>query len=169
MRKSSVHTRHYPPNTSRNAEILVTFRQQMADYARGQQLRALRNERHLSQEDAAHQIGVSTKALRTWEKGGKIKWPNAKAAGAFYGVDPESLVTREPGDLSLKLATDAPDDQLARIEAMLGSIDERLETLEAHLSSLGEDATVPQMPSPPPAPRLRSASDAPPKRRRKTS
>lgn len=86
---------HYRVNSSRNAERLARFRQQMADFARGDRFRQLREAQHLSQEDAAHEIGVSVKALRSWEHGGGIKWRNATAAGTFYDVDPDSLVRHE--------------------------------------------------------------------------
>lgn len=121
-------TSHYLSNTSRNADRLVTFHQQMADFARGQRLRALRDERHLSQEDAAHEIGVTTKALRAWEKGGKIKWENAKSAGAFYGVDPESLVSREVG--SIPGVPGAEKSQLDRIEETLNAVLAELATTQ---------------------------------------
>ncbi len=88
---------HYRQKTSQHAERLATFRQQMADFARAERLKELREQRHLSQEEAAHEIGVSVKSLRAWEKGGGIRWLNAKSVAEFYGVDPESLVTREQG------------------------------------------------------------------------
>lgn len=118
MRKSSSRTSNYRPGSSRNAASLDTFRQQMADFARGQRLKELREDAHLSQEDAAHKIGVSTKSVRVWEKGGKIKWANAKKAAALYKVDAESLVTREEGVASWGVASDE-EPQLDRIEAKL--------------------------------------------------
>lgn len=126
MRKSSPRTSHFPPATSSQAELLARFRQQMADHARGERLKSLRTGRRLNQEDAAHEIGVSTKTLRTWEKGGPIKWANAKVAAEFYEVEAESLVEREPG-ASLEAAVE-PDDQLTRIETKL---DEVLEWIDA--------------------------------------
>lgn len=74
---------------------LANFRQQMADVARGAKFRELREERHWSQETAAHEIGVSVKSVRSWEKGGPIKWSNAKKAGRAYGVDPHELTEHE--------------------------------------------------------------------------
>lgn len=152
-------TSHYSPNTSHNADKLATFRQQMADFARGQRLRALRDERHLSQEDAAHEIGVSTKALRAWEKGGKIKWPNAKAAGRFYKVDPESLVARDNDDLPMVIA-EQEQGQLDRIEEKLDRI---LETLKPPEESPAEGGRTP--PTPPHRERKSSGKSAPRKRR----
>lgn len=126
-------TPYYPPNPSPYAEKLATFAQQMADYARGDQLRALRLARHLSQEDAAHEIGVTTKALRAWEKGGRIKWENAKSAATFYEVDPESLVTRESTD---ELPVLVSQSQLDRIEGELGAIRVEIGTLSSQLAEL---------------------------------
>lgn len=71
------------------------FRQQMADFVRGEQLVRLREGKRLSQETAAAEIGVSAKSLRTWEKGGAIRWHNAEKLAQFYGVDPASLVEHE--------------------------------------------------------------------------
>jgi transcriptional regulator with XRE-family HTH domain len=132
-------TRHYSPGTSQIADKLATFGEQMADFARGEQLRDLRKALHLSQEDAAHEIGVSTKSLRAWEKGGKIKWENAQAAGAFYGVDPETLVTR--GGEEPVVSFELPTTHLARIEAKL---DRLLAAVEVSPAG-GDETTVPPL------------------------
>lgn len=95
MRKSTARTQNYRAGHSRGPVALATFRDQMADYARAEHLRELRAATHLSREKVAAEIGVTTKTLFSWENGGKIRWPNAKKLGAFYGVDPESLVSRE--------------------------------------------------------------------------
>lgn len=107
-RKSNTPTRHFPPDGSRQAELVARFERQMSDYARGDLFRRLREDRHLSQEEAAHELGVSVKTVRAWEKGKGIKWPNALRAGEFYEVDPETLVQRE--------LTDDPTDRLAALE-----------------------------------------------------
>lgn len=128
---------HYPTNTSLRANRLVTFRQQMADFARAERLRDLRDARHLSQEDAAHEIGVSVKSLRAWEKGGGIRWTNAKAVALFYGVDPETLVSRERDaddptpDLLSTLSPVAPE-----LVAQLDRIEERQIALETALAEI---------------------------------
>lgn len=93
----------------------------MADVARGERLKKLREEgKHVSQATAAHEIGVSEKSVRSWEKGGGIKWKNARRAGEYYGVDPESLVTREgedDGEVELPEAGGDPDQKLAKLLA----------------------------------------------------
>ena len=138
-RKSSPRTSHFPTATSSQAQLVARFRQQMADHARGERLKSLRTDRRLNQEDAAHEIGVSTKTLRTWEKGGPIKWENAKAAATFYEVEAESLVEREPGTSIATLAENP--DQLNRIERKLDEILDYISGRQAErvARSLGQD------------------------------
>lgn len=102
----------------------------MADFARGERLKQLRDARHLSQEDAAHEIGVSVKTLRSWEKGAGIRWRNAQSVAAFYGVEPESLVSRElpePSELP------HPDDRIADLEDRLVELLAAVAALDAKL------------------------------------
>jgi transcriptional regulator with XRE-family HTH domain len=126
-----VRTTNFPQKTSHNAERLASFRQQMADFARGERLRKLREGRHLSQEDAAHEIGVSVKSLRSWEKGSGIRWNNAQAAAEFYGVEPESLVSRElmNGDVDL------PHDDLAEVRDQIATLLSAVAELDAKVDS----------------------------------
>lgn len=126
MRKSSVRTQNYLANTSKNEERLRRFHEQMADYARGEQLRQLRENQHESQERVAFELGVSPKSLRQWEHGGKIRWENAKRLGAFYGVDPEGLVSRETPEPGAEPAL----TQLDRIESKLDRVLDELAAAE---------------------------------------
>jgi len=97
----------------------------MADYARAETFRRLREERHLSQEEAAHELGVSVKTIRSWEHGRGIKWANAKRVGEFYDVAPETLVDREleaeKGD-----RLDHLEEKLDQALDLLTSLDARL-------------------------------------------
>jgi transcriptional regulator with XRE-family HTH domain len=146
MRKSKDGMSRYRPTPSPNAERAARFRRQMADFARGERLKGLRDARHLSQEDAAHEIGVSVKTVRSWEKGGGIKWPNAKAAGRFYGVDAESLVSRElPVEQS-------PDELLRAIDRKLNRLLEAAgldaeQDRGADVEPLADDVPEPLLPS----------------------
>jgi transcriptional regulator with XRE-family HTH domain len=120
MRKSTATTRNYRPGASRRPVAISTFRDQMADYARAERLRELRDGIHWSREKVAGEIGVSTKTLYAWENGGSIRWENAKKLAAFYKVDPESLVSRELGAVPTGLPAGMDTDaRLARIEAKL--------------------------------------------------
>lgn len=65
------------------------------DFARGDKLIYLRKQKRLTQAAAAFRSGFSEKSIRTWEHDGPIKWVNAKKYAKFYGVDPESIVTRD--------------------------------------------------------------------------
>lgn len=105
----------------------------MADVARADRLVALRKKQRWSQETAAHMIGVSVKTLRSWEKGGNIKWSNARRAGEVYEVDPESLVTREEGDDESLAVLFSPDvDELREaVSALGGKMDQVLERIAA--------------------------------------
>jgi transcriptional regulator with XRE-family HTH domain len=95
----------------------------MADYARGERLRELRDAKHASQETVAFAIGVSTKTVRSWEHGGKIRWPNAKLLGRYYGVDPEALVARDAAaPLPEDEASETPETQLDRIEQQVSDL-----------------------------------------------
>lgn len=98
MRKSTDLKSHYRPGTSRGSLSLVTFREQMTDFARGDRLLELRAKKRMSREDVAHAIGVTTKSLYTWEKKNSgIKSDNAKQLAKFYDVPNwEDLVTRDP-------------------------------------------------------------------------
>lgn len=94
----------------------------MADYARGETFKNLRDDRHLSQEDAAHELGVSVKTIRSWEHGGGIKWDNAKRVGQFYGVEPETLVRRELADVTEDDGLEGLRKQLDRIEGTVNEL-----------------------------------------------
>jgi transcriptional regulator with XRE-family HTH domain len=133
MRKSSPRTTNYRAGASRGPVVLATFRDQMADFARAERLRELRKDTHLSREKVAGEIGVTTKTLYSWENGGSIRWHNAQKLAAFYGVDPESLVSREFSE-----AVGVSESQLDRIEAKLD-----------RLVSLLEPPEVEPLPGPP--------------------
>lgn len=124
MRKSTPRNRNYRKISSHHRDRLVRFREQMTDYARGEKLRYLREEKRLTQAEAAHQSGITERTIRSWEHDGKIRWTNAKRYAKFYDVDPETIVTRElkapvePEDIErmqeqleeLLARTDATDD-----------------------------------------------------------
>lgn len=96
--KSTYREQNYRPGTSRKWSSVTTFREQMTDYARGERLQQLRAglEPRLSREKVAAEIGVSTKSLYEWENNnGAIKDKNAQALAKFYGVDKNTLVTRD--------------------------------------------------------------------------
>lgn len=116
MGKSSTRSSNYRLGTSRPHGTTDTFRHQMAatsyPYARGEALIALRENRHLTQEQAAVGIGTTPKTLRSWERNAPISPRRAAAAAAFYRVDVESITTRDPHNIGV----------LTRIEQKLDAL-----------------------------------------------
>jgi transcriptional regulator with XRE-family HTH domain len=131
MGKSTTRTRNYRGGASRRPVALATLRDQMADYARAERLRELRAATHLSREKVAAEIGVTTKTLYEWENGGSIRWDNAKKLGAFYKVDPEGLVSREPGAAasSSTVNGDVPDDLRQQVQDLHAKVDRIIDAL----------------------------------------
>ena len=126
-------------NTWRPAPSRTTFLDQMADYARGERLRELRERRRMSQEHVAGEVGVSTKTVWSWEHGGKIKWANAQRIAAFYGMDPEELVTRDLADTPDMLGTLNGNGPALSLEERLDEIDRKLDELLRRLPAQDDD------------------------------
>lgn len=134
----------------------------MADYARGATFKRLREDRHLSQEDAAHEIKVSVKTLRSWEHDGGIKWDNAKHAAKFYGVAPEDLVDRELPESDEERHARL-DEELSELRDGLAAALDALSRLvpreaEAVARQIEETESAPEGPQHEPA-RVRLAAD----------
>lgn len=126
MRKSSDRKSHYRPGTSRNRGSTASFREQMADYAKGDVLRELRSNKRMSREDVAHAVGVTPKSLYAWEKtNSAIKWENAKRLARFYDVEPDSLVTRdadEAAGLPSRAQMDRIENQVIKNGRLLNAL-----------------------------------------------
>lgn len=131
-RKSNPRTSQYRAGTSQRAGTATTFREQMADYARGERLLELRAERHMSRENVAHEIGITTKTLYEREHDGAIKWENAKRIAKFYGEKPEDLVRRE---------SNAQVAAQQEVRAQLDRIEEKLDRVLATTESPQKRAT----------------------------
>lgn len=108
----------------------------MAYFAKGAVLWKLRRAHpdRPSRESVAQAIGVSTKAVYEWEKhNGGIKWPNVKAAAAYYGVEPDSISVREDEegdpDIALQVFNGARAEQLDRIEKKVDELKKLVERL----------------------------------------
>lgn len=134
MQKSNYRQRHYRPGTSTQRGSVTTFRQQMADYAKGQVLRELRKRDGRSRETIASELGVTTKTLYSWENDGGIKTENAKKLARLYGIeDYTTLVSRD----------EDAGDQLDRIE---GKLDRLLELLSSDDGAVGSADRLPDDP-----------------------
>lgn len=114
MRKSNHRQHKYRAGTSTGQKSPTTFREQMADYAKGEVLRELRKKTGLSREKVAAEVGVTTKTLYSWEMlDGGIKVENARRLADFYGVvDAGTLIA----------SSEEGGDQLDRIEQKLDAI-----------------------------------------------
>lgn len=135
MAKSNDTARRYRPGASRGRQSLVSFRAQMADYAKGDVLLMLRTRKRMSREAVAAELGVTTKTVYAWEKqNGGIRWEHARKLGSFYDVEPESLVTRDPDE-----AAGVPSrEQLDRIEETLTQLAEQSTVDPSAPATLGE-------------------------------
>jgi transcriptional regulator with XRE-family HTH domain len=131
--------RQYVPGTSRGQPNRASFLRQVADLAKGERLRALRNEHRLTQPEAAEIAGVTLRAYQEWEASGTvdrqgqlresgIKWEHAQKLGSHYGVDAETLVRRPDAPL----ASGATSDDVAELRAQLAEVRTMLLVLLAH-------------------------------------
>jgi transcriptional regulator with XRE-family HTH domain len=97
----------------------------MEDYRRevGNRIRRLREAREMSQEDLAHEAGLSTKTISRWEngrhEGGR---DNVRKVAKALGVEPGDILGEPPAPFALGLNGDGRGDQLDRIEQKLDNI-----------------------------------------------
>lgn len=172
--KSRPAKNYYVPGASRGTRSVATLRAQMEDLARGERIKTLRTDRHLSQpavvdllEKKAGARVVTLRGYQAWEAGGGIRWENAKVLADVFGVEPEYVMAgdgeRGPvPDLSL-IHGDGDDSQLAEIDRKLDLIIAFLgieeaasqpETIQDRLVQLVKDAAAAS--GPPSAPSKRS-------------
>lgn len=98
----------------------------------GAHLRRLRQRAGLTQEDAAHRLGVSLGGYRAWEKGRVPRPGNRRRLATMFSVPVGELES-----YMVELRDQAPEPaRLDRIEAKLDAVLELLEPLAA------QDATT---------------------------
>lgn len=122
----------------------------------GRRFKALRQNRRLSQEDAAHLAGVSLTTWRNWERGLRSPYERnwEKLRDGFKLSDEEVAAVR--GTPPAPLGLGDPDPQLDRMEALLVDVSERLAQVEDLLSARDledaaqaiENGDVPGQPQP---------------------
>jgi transcriptional regulator with XRE-family HTH domain len=79
-----------------------------------ERLLELRERHGLSQEDAAHKVGITTRQWQRWETGESMPYPrNLDAVASAFGISIVEFFDPEP------VAQPADADQLDRIEAKL--------------------------------------------------
>ena len=155
--KSSPAKKSCVPGSSRSRGSRSTFRQQMADYAKAEVLRELAAQHpdRPTQQAIADVAGVSLRAAQDWYAGKGINFEHAKRIAAFYGVDPESLVTRDADEaqqahLALKPGPEM-QGQLDRIEAELRDTNALLRLVASNLGIEVREVTEAAAPDPLPA------------------
>lgn len=122
-----------------------------------ERLLELRERHGLSQEDAAHKVGITTRQWQRWETGESMPYPrNLDAVASRFGIsvaeffDPAEAVTADVA-------------QLDRIEAKLDEILSRLpaeglaEVLEQEAARLAEQRERPAAKSPRKPPRRKAS------------
>lgn len=113
----------------------------MADLARGERIKALREDRHLTQPAVADEVGVTLRALQAWEASGALRWENAKKLARFFDVDEQWLWSgdREKSgtpDLLGKVSQQGDQDGLADMRAQLDRIEQNQENLAALIEAV---------------------------------
>lgn len=91
----------------------------LADKARGQHIKRLRESRRLTQQAMAEKLGIAYRTYQTWEAGTMPEWSNLERLATALGVRAEELIGEDP-------PAAASQSQLDRIEAKL---DQLLEVL----------------------------------------
>jgi transcriptional regulator with XRE-family HTH domain len=122
----------FVPGTSRLQRRTNTLLAQMADLARGERIKGLREERHLTQPAVAEAVGVTLRAYQAWEGTGGLRWENAKKLAAFFDVDPHELwAGRRHGQTPDPFSKngDVPDDLQREIRELHRKLDILIEGL----------------------------------------
>lgn len=118
------------------SRVAVTIVREMEAHRKrmGQQLLGLRKARGWNQEDAAHNVGVSVKTWRLWERGKTTPYDsNLRRIGTAFEIDPAVLLESKPVPLGLGESGTIAHEWADRIEAQLTGVvvklDEVLERL----------------------------------------
>lgn len=118
----------------------------LAVATRMRELRAAKERRDgekISQETAAHGIGVSSRTYRTWErKGADLKTDNLRAAALYYETTTDYIKygTEKPAatpDLMAEFSSEDLDTRLRRIEQQQLALQEQQTHIAAALELLG--------------------------------
>jgi transcriptional regulator with XRE-family HTH domain len=84
-----------------------------ADAERGDRIRSLRENLHLTQEAMADRVGLTLRGYQEWEAGGGIKWDNAKRLAKVAGVEPDWIMGGDRGETPDVLGVGNDEAQLA--------------------------------------------------------
>lgn len=115
----------------------------MEDYRAdvGQRLRALRESRNMSQEDAAHLVGVAVKTWHNWESGKRSPYEsNWQRLADSFEIDVQPIRGTPPIPLGLGDDGDVDDPRIEKLAEMVIELDEQVRLLRAELAA--RDAEV---------------------------
>jgi transcriptional regulator with XRE-family HTH domain len=149
--KSNTAKARYVNMSSRRPRSVTTLLAQMADLARGERIKALREERHLSQpavldllEKRAGAKVVTLRGYQSWEAGGGIRWENTKVLADVFEVSPEWIMS---GRETAELETPSPFAQADQVQDVrdefrqdVDALREQMERMEQFMLRASADA-----------------------------
>lgn len=92
--------------------------------------------RRISQETAAHEIGVSSRAYRTWEGSGAVlKFENLKSLASYYDVTTSFIERGVMDEHTPELFTASEGDRLIEIDNKLDQLIDHVTRLEEALQA----------------------------------
>jgi transcriptional regulator with XRE-family HTH domain len=137
--------RNFMSASSRSSRRANTLLAQMADLARGERIKTLREGRHLTQPAVADEIGVTLRAYQAWEATGALKWENAKKLAAFYKVDAQDLWSGDERldtpDVIGSLNGNSASGDTDELRAQLDRIEENQQNLIAIIEAQAESTS----------------------------
>lgn len=106
----------------------------------GEKIRALRQDRGLTQQQVADDLGISLRAWVYYENGHRFPpQPLLRALSEYFGVSADSLISeREPESLIDSLPTLSPQDLLQQVGSLLAGGHLDAEDRAKFLSALDE-------------------------------
>lgn len=140
MNTSHAHKK-FAPGTSRGPRKAATLLAQMADLERGERIRQLREQHHLTQPAVADKVHVTLRAYQGWEAGGGIQWANAKRLAKALGTSPDFIMSGQPHETpDLSLAPSQLEQQMRDLTQAVRLLEEQTRLLRAEAAT--RDAEV---------------------------
>jgi transcriptional regulator with XRE-family HTH domain len=133
MTQRNLTQKRFVAGTSRGPRRAATLLAQVADLQRGERIKELREQRHLTQPVIAARVDVTLRAYQEWEAGGGMRWENAKRLARVLGATPDYIMSGERGatpDLSHE------PTQLDQVQLELAAMSLRLERIEKNQQKL---------------------------------
>ena len=111
--------------TTKMSEAMEDYRKQV-----GRQLRLLREDRSMSQEDAAHLVGVAVKTWHNWESGKRAPYEsNWKRISDAFQIDVRPIRGRSPLSEIIGDESSVPSDRLDQLEQQIEALAEMVQLM----------------------------------------